>query len=278
MNHKGIQARKNRESSFALAIVGALFAILIGFGISAQTQLFSDDFQDGNSDGWTRSSGTWAVVTDGSLAYRQSGTSADSNSRIGSSSWTNYSVQARVKPIAYNGADRYAGLMARVVNSNHYYFLALQNGNRLLLGKRAGSSPITIATKSFTFTTGTFYTLRIDVQGSSLSGYVNGTLQLTGTDSEFTSGIIGGATYFSSASFDDFLVTTLPGGGGGPPLAPTGLSAIPGNAQITVSWSPTAGATSYNVKRSTTSGGPYATVATGITTTSFTNTGLLNGT
>ncbi|HKC88172.1 MAG TPA: hypothetical protein VKG02_19455, partial [Blastocatellia bacterium] len=72
-----IRARKN----IVLITAGALFAILIGYGISAQTQLFSDDFQDGNDSGWTKSSGTWAVVTDGSLAYRQSGTSADSNAR-----------------------------------------------------------------------------------------------------------------------------------------------------------------------------------------------------
>jgi len=260
-----------------LITAGALFAILIGYGISAQTQLFSDDFQDGNDNGWTRSSGTWSIVTDGSLAYRQSGTSADSNARAGSPSWTNISIQARVKPIAFNGADRYVGVMARVVNSNHYYFLALQNGNRLLLGKRAGSSPITLATKSFTFSTGTFYTLRIDVNGSSLTGFVNGTQQLTASDSEFTAGIIGGATFFASASFDDFLVTSI-GGGGSPPPAPTGLVATPGNAQVSLSWNASTGATSYNVKRSTTSGGPYTTIATGVTATNFTNTQLVNGT
>src|SRR5499426_2644051 len=269
-----IRARKN----IVLITAGALFAILIGYGISAQTQLFSDNFQDGNADGWARSSGTWSIVTDGTLAYRQSGTSADSNSRAGSPSWTNISVQARVKPIAFNGADRYVGVMTRVVNSNHYYFLALQNGNRLLLGKRAGSSPITLATKSFTFTTGAYNTLRIDAQGSTLSGYVNGTLQLTATDSEFTSGIIGGATYFASASFDDFLVTSIGGGGGTPPPPPTALAATPGNAQVSLSWNASTGATSYNVKRSTTSGGPYTTVATGVTATGFTNTGLTNGT
>ncbi|HKQ73186.1 MAG TPA: fibronectin type III domain-containing protein, partial [Blastocatellia bacterium] len=277
MNRKGIRAWKNRESSFALAILGTLFAILIGYGISAQTQLFSDNFQDGNSDGWARSSGTWAVVTDGSLAYRQSGTSSDSNSRAGSASWTNISVQARVRPIAFNGADRYVGVMTRVVNSNHYYFIALQNGNRLILGKRAGSSPITLATKAFTFTTGAYHTLRIDAQGSSLSGYVNGTLQLTATDSEFTSGIMGGATFFASASFDDFLVTSI-GGVQNPPPAPTGLAATAGNAQVSLTWNASTGATSYNVKRSTTSGGPYTTIATGVTATNFTNTGLTNGT
>src|SRR5262245_39719877 len=268
-----IRARKN----IVLITVGALFAILIGYGISAQTQLFSDDFQDGNDNGWTKSSGTWAVVTDGSLAYRQSGTSADSNSRTGSSSWTNISVQARVKPIAFNGADRYVGVMTRVVNSNHYYFFALQNGNRLLLGKRAGSSPITLATKSFTFSPGTFFTLRLDANGSTLTGFVNGTQQLTASDSEFTAGIIGGATFFASASFDDFLVTSI-GGGGTPPPAPTNLVATPGNGQVSLSWNASSGATSYNVKRSTTSGGPYTTIATGVTATNFTNTQLVNGT
>jgi fibronectin type 3 domain-containing protein len=273
-----ISSRIRVGKNVVLAIAGALFCVLLGFGISAQTQLFSDDFEDGNDSGWTKSSGTWAVVTDGSLAYRQSGTSADSNARAGSPSWTNISIQARVKPIAFNGADRYVGVTTRVVNSNHYYFLALQNGNRLLLGKRAGSTPITLATKSFTFSTGTFYTLRIDANGSTLNGYVNGTLQLTASDSDFTAGIIGGATYFASASFDDFLVTSIGGGGGNPPAAPTGLAATAGNAQVTLNWNASSGASSYNVKRSTTSGGPYTTIATGVTSTSFTNTGLTNGT
>jgi pectate lyase len=205
-----VQLRKSFPTSIALFFVGAMLALLLSLGTSAQNQaLFTDDFEDGNANGWTKSGGSWAVVSDGSLVYRQSGTSADSNARAGSPSWTNISTQARVKPIAFNGADRYVGVMTRVVNSNHYYFLALQNGNRLLLGKRAGSSPITLATRSFTFSTGTFYTLRIDANGSSLSGYVNGTLLLTASDSAFTSGIIGGATYFASAEFDDFMVTSL---------------------------------------------------------------------
>ena len=50
------------------------------------------------------------------------------------------------------------------------------------------------------------------------------------------------------------------GGNGGmtAPVAPVGLTAIGGDAQVSLSWSAVNGATSYNVKRSTTSGGPYA--------------------
>ncbi len=64
---------------------------------------------------------------------------------------------------------------------------------------------------------------------------------------------------------------------GDPPLAPTGLTATSGNAQIALSWTASLTATSYNVLRSTTNGGPYTTVGTSATT-SFTNTGLTNGT
>ena len=63
----------------------------------------------------------------------------------------------------------------------------------------------------------------------------------------------------------------------GPVSVPTGVSATAGNAQVFLSWSPAAGATSYNVQSSTTEGGPYTSIATP-TTTSYTNTGLTNGT
>ena len=64
----------------------------------------------------------------------------------------------------------------------------------------------------------------------------------------------------------------------GPVAVPTGVSATAVNAQVVLSWSPAAGATSYNVQSSTTEGGPYTTIASP-TTTSYTNTGLMtNGT
>jgi hypothetical protein len=63
----------------------------------------------------------------------------------------------------------------------------------------------------------------------------------------------------------------------GPVSVPTGLSATAGNAQVILSWSPAGGATRYNVQGSTNEGGPYSTIAMP-TTTSYTNTGLVNGT
>ena len=65
-------------------------------------------------------------------------------------------------------------------------------------------------------------------------------------------------------------------GNPGPPSAPSNLTASPGNAQVSLQWTGSTGATSYNVKRSTTSGSNYAVVGTPAIT-SFTDTNLTNG-
>lgn len=51
-----------------------------------------------------------------------------------------------------------------------------------------------------------------------------------------------------------------------PPAAPLGLRARTGNAQVMLEWLPSADTTGFNVKRATASGGPYATVASGVKT------------
>ena len=62
------------------------------------------------------------------------------------------------------------------------------------------------------------------------------------------------------------------------PVAPAGLAATPDNGQISLLWNSSTGAATYSVLRSTTSGGPYATVAGGLAGTSYTDIGLTNGT
>jgi fibronectin type 3 domain-containing protein len=61
------------------------------------------------------------------------------------------------------------------------------------------------------------------------------------------------------------------------PATPTGLTATPGNAQVALTWNTASGATRYNVKRATVSGGSYAMI-TNVTSTSFTDSGLTSGT
>ncbi len=61
------------------------------------------------------------------------------------------------------------------------------------------------------------------------------------------------------------------------PAAPLNLTATAGNQQLSLAWTASTGATSYNVKRSATNGGPYTTVASPVST-SYTDTNVTNGT
>jgi cellulose 1,4-beta-cellobiosidase len=58
---------------------------------------------------------------------------------------------------------------------------------------------------------------------------------------------------------------------------PAGLTATAGDTQVTLSWQASLGANGYHVKRAQIDGGPYETFACP-SATSFTDTGLINGT
>ena len=64
-----------------------------------------------------------------------------------------------------------------------------------------------------------------------------------------------------------------------PSRAPRNLSAIGGHGNVTLSWQPANdGEISYTVRRATTNGGPYTDIATGVTSTSFADNTVANGT
>jgi kumamolisin len=63
-----------------------------------------------------------------------------------------------------------------------------------------------------------------------------------------------------------------------PPATPTGVTAVAGDRQVTVSWTASSGATSYNVYRGTSAGGEGTTpIATGVIATTYTDSAVTNG-
>jgi hypothetical protein len=127
----------------------------------------------------------------------------------------------------------------------------------------------------------TSYTvLRSTTSGSGYTTIASG----VATTSYLDTSVINGTTYF-------YVVRAVNGSGTSPnsneagatpacsaPAVPSGLAATPGNGQVTLNWTASFGATNYNVKRSTTSGGPYTTIAPGISTTNYVDTNVVNGT
>jgi fibronectin type 3 domain-containing protein len=128
---------------------------------------------------------------------------------------------------------------------------------------------------TYTSAGGNSVTLHVNVGGQvgTLGQYAIGTFTAIGTSQTFSYAPTI-TTYAARMNMIQVRDTT---GGDSPPPAPTDVSATAGNAQVSLSWTASSGATSYNVQRSTTSGGPYTTIASP-TTTSYTDTGLNNGT
>jgi hypothetical protein len=102
----------------------------------------------------------------------------------------------------------------------------------------------------------------------------------------YTDSVLGGQTYY-------YVVSAVNGAGESSnssevpasptltaPDAPTGLAATAGNAQVALSWTGSAFATSYNVRRATASAGSYSTIGTTTApaVTYADSTGLNNGT
>ncbi len=102
------------------------------------------------------------------------------------------------------------------------------------------------------------------------------------TDTSVTSGVtyyykitaLTGAT--ESARSSEYSANTS--GTGTAPATPVGVVATAGNASVGLTWTASAGATSYSIYRGTSSGGEGATPVGTATTNSFTDTGLTNGT
>jgi len=99
---------------------------------------------------------------------------------------------------------------------------------------------------------------------------INGTPLLVGT--------------YSYATLASSYPANFPAGGSGsitvqppaPPLAPASLSAINGDTQVALSWTPAVNSGGYNVNRSDTHLGPYTQVGT-LAGTNFTDTTVVNG-
>jgi hypothetical protein len=180
--------------------------------------VFTADFESGSTSAWSKSGGTWSVVSDGSQTLRQTNaSSANAREFAGDAAWTDYTVSARVKPLSF-GSGGLAGLLARAKSATTFYRLALLSSSVQLQAVNSGNVTV-LASSSRTVAVNTWHTVSLSVSGSTVSASVDGTPVGSGTSSVAAGGRIGLQTALASAGFDDVTVST--GGTTTPPPTTT---------------------------------------------------------
>ena len=227
MNDSSPHARGSRRlvgrigvlAAAVAVVVAALIAVTVPAALAAT--LYSNDFESGDLAGWSKSGGTWGLATDGTQVFQQSKLdSSDARAfYTPGSAFTDYSVQARVKPLAFGASTRFVALNARVQSATSEYRLALLDSNQAQLQTVSSGAVTVLGSTALTVSTGTWYALQIQVSGTSVKGFVNGAQIGSGTSSAFSSGTVGFATFHATASFDDLLVSSI-----GPAPTPTPTS------------------------------------------------------
>jgi prepilin-type N-terminal cleavage/methylation domain-containing protein len=187
------------------------------------TGIFTDDFADGNSDGWTEEGSTnWNVASE----QYKTASNGDGISLNGCAAWQDYEAQVEIKRNGSLSADEYVGLVFRYQNSTQYYLAKLYcssncggNPNDDVYSvelSNFNSGATLLASSTFTFDNNEYYSLKISADEQDLNAKVWQTStaepadwDISVTDDSYASGEIGLTTTTNTTTFDNVSVTPI---------------------------------------------------------------------
>ncbi len=225
---------------------------------------------------------TWGAVTNATSYHVKRSTTSGTETQIGAPTGTNYTDTT-----AKNGT-KYFYVVSAVDSTGESANSAEVNATPTApaqappapasLAATAGNAQVSLTWSASTGATS------YHVKRSTASGAETQIAAPAGTSYTDTS-VTNGTKYFyvvsavnaTGESANSNEVSATPTAPAQAPPTPTNLAATGANAQVALTWSASTGATSYNVKRSTTNGSGYATVSSPAST-SYTDTGVTNGT
>ncbi|MCW4020843.1 MAG: hypothetical protein NWF14_06425, partial [Candidatus Bathyarchaeota archaeon] len=152
---------------------------------------------------WTPLFGDWSL-SDGEY-YQQSDETQHAHTRAGEDTWDNYSMEAKVKLVqgASGGGAGVCARMKRINGAEKGYGLVLYK-TVLKLYDTDGWSVLGQADVSVEL--GTFYKLKLEVDGTSLKGYLDDELKIDITDATYSEGQVDLFSSFMQTHFDDVRV------------------------------------------------------------------------
>ena len=207
----------------------------------------------------------------------------------------NSAIIAKVESVQNTSPAAVAGVMMRTSlepGAPRAWMAVASRGNaEQNMQKLAVYGGANYGTKAFDIASSTpSYWVKLERIGNIITGYVSpdgtnwaatdvGRLDAPAPDTIYVGLVVSSIKGLNTSIFSNVQITG--GDGGAPsviPAAPAMLLASPGDGAVPLRWQASFGATSYTVRRATSSGGPYATVASGVTGSSYTDKSVANGT
>ncbi|MHA7964756.1 family 16 glycoside hydrolase [Paenibacillus sp. CAU 1782] len=178
---------------------------------NSKPPLFSENFENGNTAGWTSVTGNWTVPTVGTNNVLSSGSQTNTSliTANAGNAWTDYAYEAQMR-MPYTNAN--AGLVFRAQDGTNYYMYRINASNQQLeLYKSVNGVMTLLASNSFPALEKQRYKVKVVVEGNTIKGYVDGQLltQWSNPISELTTGGIGFRTTSAGVHFDDATVSLL---------------------------------------------------------------------
>ncbi|MBN1284230.1 MAG: DUF1080 domain-containing protein [Anaerolineae bacterium] len=177
--------------------------------------LLQENFDDEIADGWRTEGGAWGIQQ---REYEQ--TYIESNNPVWSTypglGADDYSFQADIKlvPEGYNaGNSRTAGLAVRMIDANHFYYVALDwKEQTLTLYRVNGNSrnPKWLGSRPYSLAEDAWYKVSVVAHGPFLRVYVDDVSQIEVTDETHGSGSIGLRVSGGHFRIDNVQVDSVP--------------------------------------------------------------------
>lgn len=190
-------------------------ALVLGFAlvfvVSAWTGTFVDDFEDGDLEDWHQfmpnpGDMLWKVI-DGELECSRM-TEISTDLATGENFWTDYTIKCDVKLLQDYGPGDFA-LIVRVTSAN--------NGYGFLLGDWVGKPSVYVqqwpnlnmkVTKPFdSLELDTWYHLKLEVEGSSFTFWINDEMILEYQDAKYSTGMVGFGVANYAIRCDNVVIT-----------------------------------------------------------------------
>ena len=174
--------------------------------------LVQDDFQDGDAVGWSALPGSsFAVANSGTFRfYRQTNTTGNATALWLPTVGDDQAIQADITPRAFNGADRWFGLVTRYSNASNYYYVTARSGGGIQLKRLLGGTFTTLGSAPLPVAIGTTNRIRLESVGDHIRVLVNNRLVIRVRDAALASGQPGLMMFRAQADYDNVIITTNP--------------------------------------------------------------------